>query len=74
MPCRVGITTNPSERKRYWESQHSTLRNWRILARGLTKSAAQKLENEEASRLGCTASPGGAGSENASWSVYYFQY
>lgn len=74
MPCRVGITTNPAERRRYWESQHSTLRNWRILASGLKKSAAQRRENEEASQRGCRAAPGGAGSENDSWSVYYFEY
>ena len=74
MPCRVGITTDPEERRRHWQSQHPTLRNWQILSTHPTKAAAQNRENEEARRRGCQASPGGAGPENAIWSVYYFDY
>ncbi|WP_424947548.1 hypothetical protein [Candidatus Spongiihabitans sp.] len=40
MACRIGMTTNPGERKRYWEGQHPTLRNWRILSRHRTRSVA----------------------------------
>lgn len=74
MACRVGITTNPGERRRYWESQHSTLRNWRIVSRHKTKQEAQQKENELARSCGCVASPGGAGPEHADWCVYVFDY
>lgn len=74
MPCRVGITTNPEERKQHWQNQHPTLRNWQILATYPTKSQAQQRETQEAASRGCQASPGGAGPEVATWSVYYFDY
>lgn len=74
MACRVGITTNPGERRRYWESKYSTLRNWRIVSRHETKSAAQQKENEIARSRGCDASPGGAGSAYARWCVYVFDH
>lgn len=74
MPCRVGITMNPDRRKREWESRYSTLRNWEIVSRHNTKSAAQQKEDEIALFLGCDASPGGAGPEHADWCVYVFEY
>lgn len=74
MPCRVGITTNPGERKRYWEGQYPTLRNWQILARCDTKSEAQKLDNHFVALYGCQSAPGGAGAERDDWIVYKFEY
>jgi len=74
MACRIGITTNPGERKRYWEGQHRNLRNWTILSRHRTKTAAQAAETLEARRRRCQASPGGAGPEQGNWAVYYFEY
>lgn len=74
MPCRIGITTNPGERKRHWEGQHPTLRNWEILGRHSTKSEAQAAETRLARQYGCQASPGGDGPEHADWVVYKFDY
>lgn len=74
MACRIGITTNPGERKRYWEEKHPTLRNWQILERHKTKTAAQAAETRLAAQHGCEAHPGGDGPENADWAVYKFDY
>jgi len=74
MACRIGITTNPGERKRYWQGQHPTLRNWRILERHSSKSAAQNAEYRLSKKDGCIASAGGDGPEYTDWVVYKFEY
>ena len=75
MGCRIGITTNEAERKQYWERVHPTLRNWEILSRHRSKSAAQHQENLLAEKHGCDASPGGDDSDiDDIWVVYYFAY
>ena len=74
MACRIGITTDPDERRRYWQTQHPFLRNWQIIGMHFTKTAAQRQENTEAARRGCVSAPGGAGPEAATWHVYYFEY
>ena len=74
MACRIGITTNPGERRRYWESQHPNLQNWQILSRHKTKSAAQSAETQLAKQHGCESHPGGDAPENADWCVYKFDY
>ena len=53
------MTTDPATRKKYWEGQYPTLRNWKILASGLSREAAQKLEDEMARSGNCTSSGGG---------------
>ncbi len=74
MACRVGITTNPIGRRRYWASRYRTLRNWRIVGRYSTKTAAQRRENQIARIRGCVAAPGGRGPQRATWYVYMFDY
>ncbi len=74
MACRIGITTNPSERRRAWEREHPRLYGWEILGRYSTKSAAQAAEYRLAAQHGCESSPGGAGQENDNWRVYKFHY
>lgn len=74
MACRLGITTDPETRRRHWQGERPGLRNWQILHTANSKTRALQLENEEASRRACQASPGGAGEENATWHVYYFKY
>lgn len=74
MACRVGITTDPNRRKREWETQYPTLRNWMIMGQYNTKSEAQKRENEVALLYGCVSAPGGAGNEYDTWYVYKFDY
>jgi len=73
MPCRVGITTNPTQRRTYWESQVVGLTNWRILATYRTKAEAQAHETRHASTYGCQAHAGGADAPGI-WSVYKFEY
>ena len=76
MACRVGITTDPEKRKRDWEREHPSLRNWRILASGLTKKEAQNLETRLAKEQGCKNHPGGRNTDDPTkpWSVYRFEY
>jgi len=57
MACRIGITTNPGKRRRDWEGEYSNLRNWQILERHRTKSAAQQAETRLARQHGCVAEP-----------------
>jgi hypothetical protein len=59
MPCRVGMTTDPTSRRTYWESRVVGLANWRILKDFRSKARAQEYETEYASRYGCRAQAGG---------------
>lgn len=74
MTCRVGMTTNPGERKRYWEKKHSNLRNWKILGHYKSKSKAQEAERIFAQKYGCVSYSGGRGNEHDDWVVYKFNY
>lgn len=74
MACRIGITTNPGERRQYWEGRHPNLRNWQILGRYNTRRDAQRAESRLALRYNCHAHQGGAGDEYAEWCVYKFDY
>ena len=73
MSCRVGISTDPESRKSYWQRQHPSLRQWEILSRHATKTAAQAEENRVAAQHGCRHAPGGADALGA-WQVYHFYY
>ena len=72
MKCRVGITTDVARRKNEHKAKYPTLKNWNILASGLTRKQAQDLEDKEAAK-GCDASAGGRDA-GGSWSVYKFNY
>ena len=74
MACRIGIATDPEERKQHWTNRHPTLKNWQILETGLSYSQAQKKENEYARKYGCQSHQGGEKSRQNNWSVYYFEY
>ena len=75
MKCRIGITHDPETRKIYWESEHSTFKNWKLVAGPFkTKSAAQIRENELLDKSTCEGHPGGSGPENAAWYVYRFEF
>lgn len=73
MPCRVGITTDPEERRAYWQNQVVGFKNWQILAETKTKERAQELETRYARRHNCQAHPGGPNLPGL-WYVYYFEY
>lgn len=70
MAYRVGMSTDPHERIRYWmrEEGHT---NWEILANNLSYNAAQRLEKEEAERRDCRYNPGGRNNGRRNWSVYF---
>ena len=74
MACRVGMTTDPEGRKADWEDHYRRIWGWKILGEYDTKSKAQTAETQFAEKLGCTAHPGGSGSEYATWYVYFFNY
>lgn len=71
MPCRVGITTRPDERRREWQRRYPTLRNWEQ-RQFESRSAAQAWENKQP----CERSGGGAepDSPGATWYAYRFDY
>ena len=52
MACRVGITTDPEERKRYWQSRYRSLRNLRIVGQYNSKTKAQQEETRLARLVG----------------------
>lgn len=73
MPCRVGITTRPTERKAEWQLAVDGFRNWSIIAKYPDKQKAQEYENRYAKQHGCKAEPGGADALGT-WYVYRFDY
>jgi len=73
MPCRVGITTDPDERKRQWENKVIGLRNWRIIGSHSSKAKAQEQETSYAERNNCKAHAGGP-DKGGTWYVYRFDY
>ena len=73
MPCRVGITTKPNERKIVWERNVVGLTRWRILTYFRSKEKAQAYENEYAKKYGCQAHAGGPDTPGT-WYVYRFDY
>ena len=70
MSCRVGMSTVPGARIRYWKDKEGHTRS-RILARGLTYKQAQDRERIEAKARGCRSSRGGPYVAGKVWSVYY---
>ena len=80
MPCRVGITTNPTERKDYWDRKVVGLKKWKCDFVG-SKSEAQREENRRQefcnnyqNRGCCHAHHGGGDPYNTRWYVYEFDY
>ena len=73
MPCRIGISTNPAERQKYWEGRVQGLKDWRIISHHPTRGQAQAAESSYARRHGCKSSPGGAAARGQ-WYVYHFDY
>ena len=70
MACRVGMSTNPDERIRYWKEQEGHTYST-ILARRLTYDGALAREKQEAEDRGCRYSGGGQRISGRVWSVYY---
>ncbi len=75
MGCRIGITTNPEERRNDWNRDYPGLKNWRIIAGPFTtKYEAQIVETDMAKQYGCVAAPGGRDVPGLSWYVYMFDF
>ena len=70
MSCRIGMSTYPQERIRYWKNTEEHTHS-KILASGLTYSQAQARETHEARSRGCRHSGGGRFVADQAWSVYY---
>ena len=73
MPCRVGITTRPEERRNEWEREVVGFRDWNIIARLPTKEEAQNFEDRYAKNHNCEASGGGEEAPGP-WYVYVFGF
>jgi hypothetical protein len=83
MPCKIGITMNPDEKRVFWENQAAGFTNWQILELFRSKAAAQEYETAYALRHGCEADLGGADVPGTSrepmiehewWYIYHFDY
>ena len=70
MSCRIGMSTNPWERVRYWKNNGYC--SDQILARGLTYDEALKREEDEAKKCGshCVQEPGGLRKSGSDYFVY----
>jgi len=73
MPCRVGITTDLTTRRAYWQAHVIGFANWRILEKSRSKEKAQEYETWYAGRYGCRAHAGGPDTPGT-WYVYRFDY
>ena len=73
MPCRLGITTDPGEKRKYWQNQVEGLSYWQILTSFEAISQAQTFEIQFAKAHGCQAS---LDSDDASGTlyIYHFEY
>ena len=78
MPCRVGTTTDPEERKEYWESQVEGFKDstWDEYGPYSSREDAQSKENELIQAYGCEGHHGGDNpdDENKNWYAYRFDY
>ena len=70
MTCRVGMSTDPEERIKYWKDKEGHTGS-QILASGLTYDQAQEREKAEAEKRGCKYGPGGGYVSGNVWSVYH---
>ena len=73
MPSRVGMTTNPEERKAHWQANVHGFSNWRIVLRGLTYNQAHAKEMEYRGR-GYVGHQGGSPKTGNNYVIYTFDY
>lgn len=81
MPCRVGITTDPKQRKEYWKSRVDGFKNWRTHGHYEEKNDAQAKEDSlvqhctaHGNRGACYGHAGGGDPDEKGWTVYSFNY
>ena len=73
MPCRLGITTDPGEKQKYWQNQVVGLSYWQILTSYENRSEARAYETQFAKIHGCQASPDGDDASGTLY-IYHFEY
>ena len=69
MACRVGMSTVPAERIKYWKNKENCTSGY-VVKSGLTYDEALELEKDLARRGGCRQSGGGQRVSGRVWSVY----
>ncbi|MCK5050219.1 MAG: hypothetical protein KAS53_00670 [Candidatus Cloacimonetes bacterium] len=77
MACRIGMTTNPEQRKAQWLTKYPSLVNWKILKGPIEDKATAQVEEAYISQLlDCESSPGGDDPDDpfAQWYIYRFEY
>ncbi len=68
--CRVGMSTDPDARIRYWKNREGHTHS-RILASRLTYDGALSREKSEAEARDCNYEGGGRRVQGRVWSVYH---
>ena len=73
MFCKIGITTDPDRKLKYWQNKHPRLVNWKVLKMCKTKAEAQALERQLAHRHRCQILPAEKDDDRAIWHIYRFE-
>lgn len=76
MACVIGMTTNLQRRKREWEAEYSSLRDWQIMGGPYAdRKTAQAVEDRLAQQHGCQAHHGGRDPDIPNgWWIYGFNH
>ena len=74
MGKQVGITHDPEQRKKQWKVKYPKLKNWDIVASGLTHQEAQAMEDDYVDKKGYEGSHGGEKKQGKVYSVYTFSH
>ena len=73
--CRVGMTTNPDQRKAKWEAEIPNTTDWKWFGPYDSRETTQAVETALAEDGGCESHHGGGEPENNNpWWVYKFTY
>ena len=73
MPCRAGITTRPTERKKEWLQYYPQMTNWQLVGPFPTRGEAQRWEDNQ---MDCMRAGGGSHPDvpGVLWWGYRFNY
>ena len=74
MPCRIGITTDTTASRNYWEHRVAGFGGWKVISAHSTRAAAADAQVDIARRFGCEVASGGDGPALARWVVFQFHY
>ena len=77
MPCKIGITRSPKERKSYVEMIYRTAKNWQILGIYEERSEAAAAQRRFTAQLGCQTveqTEETEGEHRQPWHVFFFTH